>query len=270
MDGQSNTGSFETSGLDTTTQRVARSERSNMASTVGRLRTPIAILALVAALGATVACGGGGKKKDATPTAGTPTVVATSTLAVILTPVSAGLKTPIALSPGSVLAPGDLAARGTGEAGRGEFHGTRLVVPAVGIDAAFSYKEVGTDGQMPNPNGPEDVAYYDFSQWPGLGGVPGKGGNIVLAGHVDYIRYGPAVFWRLHELAPGDTVQITMDDGTSATYKIEFNKQIEVGSADWSGIVSATADESITLITCGGEFEAGHYNNRQIIWGRRV
>ena len=179
-------------------------------------------------------------------------------------------KTPIAVSLGDTLAPGDLAARGSGEAGRGTFGGTRLVIPKIGVDAQFSVKEVGTDGQMPNPNGPEDVAYYDFSQWPGLGGVPGKGGNVVLAGHVDYIRYGPAVFWRLHELEPGDTVEIQQADGTKATYKIEFNKQIDASGADWTPIVQATADESITLITCGGQFEAGHYNNRQIVWGRRV
>jgi LPXTG-site transpeptidase (sortase) family protein len=123
---------------------------------------------------------------------------------------------------------------------------------------------------MPNPTGPEDVAYYDFSQWPGLGGVPGAGGNVVLAGHVDYINYGPAVFWRLHEMKVGDTVEIRMADGTVATYAIEFNKMIEVGDADWTAIVAATGEESITLITCGGEFEAGHYNNRQIVWGRRV
>jgi LPXTG-site transpeptidase (sortase) family protein len=103
-----------------------------------------------------------------------------------------------------------------------------------------------------------------------LGGLPNKGGNVVMAGHVDYINYGPAVFWRLHELEPGDTVEIKLEDGTTVTYKIEFNKQIEAAAADWTPIVQATADESITLITCGGEFEAGHYNNRQIIWGRRV
>jgi LPXTG-site transpeptidase (sortase) family protein len=114
------------------------------------------------------------------------------------------------------------------------------------------------------------VAYYDFSQWPGLGGLPGKGGNVVLAGHVDYIRYGPAVFWRLHELEVGDTMEIQMADGTTATYKVEFNKQLDASAADWTPIVEATADESITLITCGGQFEAGHYNNRQIVWGRRV
>ena len=102
----------------------------------------------------------------------------------------------------------------------------------------FSVKQVGTDGQMPNPNGPEDVAYYDFSQWDGLGGLPGKGGNVVMAGHVDYINYGPAVFWRLHELEPGDTVEIQLADGTTVTYKIEFNKQIEAAAADWTPIVA--------------------------------
>lgn len=213
----------------------------------------------------TAACGGGGKNKNATATSDT-SILPTATQAAA----SAGLKTPIAISPGSTLTRDDLAARGTGEPGRGDFTGDRLVIPSVGIDAPFSYKVVGTDGQMPNPDGPEDVSYYDFSQWPLKGGLPGKGGNIVLAGHVDYIRYGPAVFWRLHELSVGDLVTIRLKDGTNVTYKIEFNKVIELGDADWSGIVSSTADESITLITCGGIFEAGHYNNRQIIWGRKV
>ena len=235
---------------------------------------PVAALIAVIVVVVVAMSGGGSKKSDDQQAAGkTPTAAAGSATKPAGTPsrgANAGLKTPIAVSPGSELSPADLAARGTGEAGRGEFGGTRLVISKIGVSAPFSVKAVSTDGQMPNPNGPEDVAYYDFAQWPGLGGVPGKGGNVVVAGHVDYINYGPAVFWRLHELAPGDTVEIDMADGTKATYKIEFNKQIDASSADWTPIVEATADESITLITCGGEFSAGHYTNRQIIWGRRV
>jgi LPXTG-site transpeptidase (sortase) family protein len=212
------------------------------------------------------ACGGG-SDDDATPT-----VSATRTPRPSPTPgENAGQKTPIAFSEGDFLSAEDLAARGVGEPGRGEFNATRLVIPSIDVDAEFTVKAVGTDGQMPNPNGPEDVAWYDFSQWPGLGGLPDKGGNIVMAGHVDYINYGPAVFWRLDELKPGDQVQIHLADGTVATYEVEFNKVVDPSSAtDWSGLVSATADESVTLITCSGEFEAGHYSNRQIIWGRRV
>ena len=227
----------------------------------------IGVLTFAAAAGG-VACGGGGKGDSKT---GTTTVTATKTIGATPTAgANAGLKTPIPISPGSTLLPSDLSGRGTGEPGRGEFTGTQLIIPSIGVDAPFSYKVVGSDGQMPNPEGPEDAAYYDFSQCPGLGGLPGKGGNIVIAGHVDYINYGPAVFWRLHEIEIGDVVQVKMADGSLVSYKIEFNKQIEVGDADWSGIVDATADESITLITCGGDFEAGHYNNRQIVWGRKV
>lgn len=215
-----------------------------------------------------VACGGGSAKR--TPAAETPTQAAAAAPVDTPAPQNAGLKTPIAISPGELLTQEDLAARGTGTPGRGAFTGSRLLIPSIGVDAPFSNKVVGTDGQMPNPDGPEDVAYYDFSQWPTAGGLPGKGGNVVLAGHVDYIRYGPAVFWRLQELSAGDVVTIRMQDGTEASYKIEFNKRITVGDADWSNIVNATAEESITLITCAGQFEAGRYTDRTIVWGRRV
>ncbi len=232
----------------------------------GRLRAA-ALFAGVAAIAVlAVACSGGKKKVNGTATADTsPTVEATATAGANI-----GLKTPIAISPGNMLTKEDLAARGTGVPGRGEFNGARLLIPKLEIDAPFSDKLVPLDGQMPNPNSWDDVAYYDFSQFPDLGGLPGKGGNVVLAGHVDYIRHGPAVFWRLHELAPGDIVTIRLTDGSEVNYKIEFNKVLDPGEADWSGIVSATADESVTLITCTGVFEAGHYNNRQVAWGRKV
>jgi LPXTG-site transpeptidase (sortase) family protein len=229
---------------------------------------PVLIVAIIAiAVFATVASGSDDDGDEVTAPTATRTVATTATP----TPgANAGEKTPIAFSAGDLLTQADLAARGTGEPGRGPFTGARLVIPKIDLSAEFSHKTVGTDGQMPNPNGPEDVAWYDFAQWPGLGGIPEEGGNVVLAGHVDYINYGPAVFWRLDELQPGDEITIEMQDGSAVTYVVEFNKHITVGEADWTGIVQATADESITLITCSGEFEAGHYNNRQIVWGRRV
>ncbi|HEU5321879.1 MAG TPA: class F sortase [Methylomirabilota bacterium] len=230
---------------------------------------PLLAIAVIAALVVGVVAASGGGSNDSV-VAGTATAEPTTAIPTPTPGENAGLKTPIAISPGSELTLADLAARGAGEPGRGEFTGQRLVIPKVNIDAPLTYKVVGGDGRMPNPNGPTDVAYYDFGQWPGLGGLPGKGGNVVLAGHVDYINYGPAVFWDLHTLAAGDRVQIVMADGSVIEYEIIFNKQIEVGDADWTAIVAATSPESVTLITCGGEFEAGHYTNRQIVWGRRV
>jgi LPXTG-site transpeptidase (sortase) family protein len=244
--------------------RISKGQGMDVIGSKHRTRALLLALGVAAIVALAVACGG----KSTAGTAGTPTAAAPT-----VTPTpgqNAGLKTPIALSPGDELTQADLAARGAGVPGRGDFLGDHVVIPSIGVDAPLSPKVVGADGQMPNPDGPEDVAYYDFSAWPNLGGTPGKGGNVVLAGHVDYIRYGPAVFWRLHEISVGDIVTLRMTDGAEVSYKIEFNKHITVGDADWTNIVAATADESITLITCGGEFEAGHYNSRQVVWGRRV
>ena len=160
--------------------------------------------------------------------------------------------------------------RGTGVAGRGDFTGDRLIIPSINVDAPFSVKTVPGNGVMPNPNSWDDVVYYDFSNWPGLGGTPGKGGNIVLAGHVDYIHHGPAVFWDLRELKSGDQVQVKTKDGALITYEVVYNKFVGADAADFNQIVSATADESMTLITCTGDFNNGHYNQRQIVWARRV
>jgi LPXTG-site transpeptidase (sortase) family protein len=224
--------------------------------------------ALAVAVG-TAACGGGGGASDAgTPTA-KPSATKTKVTGTPTPGVNAGLQAPIAFSPGDYLTKEDLALRGKGEPARGEFTGARLLIPSIGVDAPFSVKAVGGDGQMPNPNGPEDVAYYDFSQWPGMGGLPNKGGNVILAGHVDYINYGPAVFWNLKDLKLGDEVQIRLADGTVVTYVIEFNKTVDPDSDDWSAIVEATGEESVTLITCIGQFSAGSYSDRQVVWGRR-
>ena len=206
-----------------------------------------------------VACGGG-KGNDSTAT---PELSPTPGQNI-------GLQTPIAFSDDTALTRDDLEKRGTGTPGRGPFQGQRLIIPSVGIDAPLVAKSVGSDGVMPNPQGPEEVAWYDFSGWDTLGGIPGGGGNVVLAGHVDYINYGPAVFWKVRDLQPGDIVTIRMQDGTEYNYKIEFSKQAPDDFPDWNDVVSATGDESITLITCTGEFEAGHYNRRQVVWGRRV
>jgi LPXTG-site transpeptidase (sortase) family protein len=245
----------------------ARRSSAGLRGRLARALLAAAAVSLAAALAA--GCGGGGKKDDKTPAAkASATAQATSTPGA-----NAGLKTPIATSPGAELTAFDLAQRGPGEPARGEFTGDRLIIPKLDVDAPFSYKLVPggpTGGQMPNPNGPDDVAYYDFREWPGMGGLPGKGGNVVVAGHVDYINYGPAVFWDLQKLEVGDRVQIRMTDGSVIEYAIEFNKYIDADKADWEAIVAGTADESITLITCVGQFSAGHYSDRQIVWGRRV
>ncbi len=155
----------------------------------------------------------------------------------------------------------------------------RLLIPKISVDAPLSLKTVGLDGQMPDPNGPDDVAYYDFSAWPGLGGGPGKGGNSVFAGHVDSgkkpckngTRQPPceAVLWDLRTLKLGDEIQVRVS-GVVYKYQVSGSQQVNAVTTDWSVYVASTAEESITIITCGGDFNHGEYNNRQVIVAKKV
>jgi hypothetical protein len=92
---------------------------------------------------------------------------------------------------------------------------TRLVVPKIGINAPIVVLGILPDGTMASPKGPTEVAWYTFSS------KPGEVGNVVMAGHLDYINYGAAVFYRLRDLRPGDDLQVVLSDGTQVKYVVE-------------------------------------------------
>ena len=158
--------------------------------------------------------------------------------------------------------------------------GDRLSIPKFGINAPLTYKSVGPNGQMPDPDGSDDVAYYNFSNFPGFGGAPGKGGNAVFAGHVDsghnrcdYGKTPPpcaAVLWNLSKVSVGDEISVQIS-GTVYTYRVTSATSVSE-TADWQPIVSATSKESITIITCGGSFNARthSYDSRLVVKAERV
>ena len=173
-----------------------------------------------------------------------------------------------------------LAERGTpqGVSGTNPFapvpggEGDRLIISNIGVDAPMTMRVVGSDGVMQNPEGPKDVAWYDFSAISGLGGRPGVGGNTVFSGHVDYHDYGPAVFWDLRKLDPGAEIVIHLRDGSEYKYSVQWNRVIDPASISWNDVVAATPQESVTMITCAGDFDAStrSYDQRRIVWAVRV
>jgi LPXTG-site transpeptidase (sortase) family protein len=155
----------------------------------------------------------------------------------------------------------------------------RLMIPKINVSAPLSHKVVGSDGQMPDPSNPDEVAYYDFSRWDCLGGGPGRGGNSVFSGHVDSgfkpCKNGTvkppctAVFWDLRDLKTGDTIEVKVGADTFR-YAVVGNESVDANNAAWDKIVSWTPKESLTIITCGGDFNHGEYNRRQVVKAERV
>lgn len=136
----------------------------------------------------------------------------------------------------------------------------RLMLPSIGVDAQVEARGLGAGGVMEDPTSPNLVAWYSFSA------QPTASGNIVMAGHVDYAGFGPAVFWKLHDLRLGDRIEIEVKDGRRFAYHVV---SIETVGADASPdeIVGSSGVELVTLITCTGGFERSSlsYDKRLIV-----
>jgi len=235
---------------------------------------PVAVVVVLAAVIAALALTGGGgeasPQQAMAPTA-TDTVEPSPTLTPVPTetPASAGLQAPPAAPPANVATgPAVQPRSGTGP-GSAQSTGMTMSIPAISVNAPINSRTVGTNGRMGNPVGPWDVIWYDFSGWDGLGGYPGEpGANATFAGHVDYIRVGPAVFWNLRDLKAGDRVTVNTANGP-ITYAIEWS-QWTGPDIDFGQFVSKTGYDAITLITCIGTFSGGQYSNRLVVRGRRI
>ena len=137
----------------------------------------------------------------------------------------------------------------------------RISVPRVGINAPVETLTLDGNGAMQDPTTPMAAAWYDFSA------KPGAKGNVVLAGHVDYEKFGPAVFWRLRDLKPGDKIEVALQDGTVFDYEVSSLNYYDAASAPVQEITGPTPYEAMTLITCGGNFNRGNltYNQRLVV-----
>ena len=142
---------------------------------------------------------------------------------------------------------------------------SRLLIPAIGVNAPVEVKSIDGAGVMQAPDAADVVAWYDFSA------QPGTVGNVVFAGHLDYAGVGPAVFWRLAQLQPGDEIDVRDGNGKSVRYRVATIKSYPA-SADASQIVASTGTPTITLITCDGTYDRskGEYDQRTVITGQLV
>jgi sortase (surface protein transpeptidase) len=149
-------------------------------------------------------------------------------------------------------------------------------IDSIGVDAPI---ETGTivEGAMQDPTGPWVVAWYDQ-----LGKV-GEGHNVVMAGHIDYYNSGPngtpgpAVFWDVPHLAAGEVIRVLGANGESTEYAVEWSRMYNVATeltpeVIQTEIVGDTGQESLTLITCGGDFDAstGQYVNRWVLRANQI
>ena len=151
----------------------------------------------------------------------------------------------------------------------------RLAIPRLYIDAPVITMDIGADSFPEVPDRADQVAWYKFTA------APGQRSNAVFSGHVDWqSRSGQpiaGVFYRLRALELGDTLMITLEDGTQLEYRVTGNVATSYEDPNVSKAMTRTSREVITLITCGGTWIktaqsrfGGSYSHRVLVRAERV
>lgn len=136
-----------------------------------------------------------------------------------------------------------------------------LRIPKLGIDAAVEPVGLAPDGSMDVPSSPATVAWYR------PGSRPGEPGNAVIAGHLDS-ETGPAVFWRLRDLRPGDEVRVVDDAGEDRTFLVLSTERFGTARPPIARVFGRGNIARLNLVTCGGTWDsaAGRYRERLVVF----
>ena len=137
-------------------------------------------------------------------------------------------------------------------------------IPAIGVTSELLHLGLNTDGTIQVPSlvtSADDAAWYKYSA------TPGQIGTSVIEGHVDSYQ-GPAVFYRLGALQPGDTIDVTLADGITAIFRVTGVREYLKSSFPAKAIYGTTNYAALRLITCGGVFDyaTGHYLSSTVVF----
>lgn len=130
-----------------------------------------------------------------------------------------------------------------------------LTIPRIGVSAEIVPVGITEEGNMATPPSPWKVGWYKF------GAIPGELGKVVLAGHLDS-QDGPAIFWNLNQLQPGDRIEVT-SGGRTYTYVVTSSAIYPFNDAPVDEIFGSNNRPELVLITCDGTFDHGTHNYDQ-------
>lgn len=137
-------------------------------------------------------------------------------------------------------------------------------IPEIGVHSKLLRLGRNSDGTIQVPPLPSDA---NLAAWYKYSATPGQIGSSVIEGHVDSYA-GPAVFFRLGALRPGDAIDVTLADGVTAIFKVSGVREYPKNNFPAKAIYGTTDYAALRLITCGGAFDyaTGHYLSSTVVF----
>jgi LPXTG-site transpeptidase (sortase) family protein len=131
---------------------------------------------------------------------------------------------------------------------------TRLRIPAIDLSTP-PLEQLGRapDKSIALPTRPELAGWFKG------GPRPGQPGPSVIIGHVDWDHSG-AVFFRLREMKPGESVYVDRADGSTQEFKVTQVRQVAKTDFPTADVYAPDLESSLRLITCGGQFDYDTHN----------
>jgi hypothetical protein len=141
-------------------------------------------------------------------------------------------------------------------------------IPAIGVNSKLLHLGVNSDGTIKVPSlktRADEAAWFRYSA------TPGQIGASVIEGHLDSY-HGPAVFFRLGALRPGDRIEVTLADGVTAVFRTTGVRQYLKSSFPAKTIYGAARYAALYLVTCGGDFDpaTGHYLSSTVVFASLI
>jgi sortase (surface protein transpeptidase) len=131
----------------------------------------------------------------------------------------------------------------------------RIRIPAIGVSAAVVRLGLNRDGTLQVPTD------FGVAGWFSGGPAPGETGPAVIAGHIDS-RRGPAVFYRLRALQPGDRVAVERADGSTVEFAVQGAARYPKVAFPTEAVFGPSPEPLLRLITCGGTFDRSRRSYR--------
>ncbi|WP_433475269.1 class F sortase [Spirillospora sp. CA-142024] len=145
---------------------------------------------------------------------------------------------------------------------------TEITIPKIGVSAPVGQIGLRPDGRIEEP----PLSRPNLAGWYKEGVTPGEVGPAVILGHVDANKKA-AVFYRLKELRPGDKIQVSRKDGSTAAFAVQTAQRVDKDAFPHKKVFGEDLDyASLRLVTCGGAFDAkvGHYTDNLIVYAELI
>ncbi|MBT2566241.1 class F sortase [Arthrobacter sp. ISL-85] len=124
----------------------------------------------------------------------------------------------------------------------------RLEVPSIGIDAALIPLGNQPNGEVQTPPGEPGSPGGWYKDSP----TPGQTGSAIILGHVNTTTSDIGLFYRLHELTPGQTITVTRADHTAGVFTVDKVDVYHKATFPTVEVYQNADRPEVRLITCGG------------------